>query len=78
MPAQVNVISGMGVAGFATGVGIFVAIPAVVAYNIASKKIADIESNTHSLAKLLTAYLKTKDREEARRSSNVHYLEAAE
>ena len=77
--AMGNVMSGIAEALIATGVGIFVAIPAVVAYNIASKKIGDIESNTHSLAKLLTAYLKTKDREEARRSSNhVRYLEAAE
>lgn len=77
--AMGNVMSGIAEALIATGVGIFVAIPAVVAYNLASKKIADVESNTHSLAKLITAYLKTKDREEARRSSNtVHYLEAAE
>jgi biopolymer transport protein ExbB/TolQ len=75
--AMGNVMAGIAEALIATGVGIFVAIPAVVAYNVAAKKIADIEAETHSLAKLISAYLKTRDREE-RRSTNILYLEAAE
>ena len=50
--------NGIAEALVATGVGIFVAIPAVVAYNVAQKKIDDIEGSTHSLAKRLTAWLR--------------------
>jgi biopolymer transport protein ExbB/biopolymer transport protein TolQ len=69
-----NVMSGIAEALVATGVGIFVAIPAVVAYNIAAKRIGEIEDATKSLSKLLTAYLA------ATREPKVetHYLEAAE
>ncbi len=42
----------------ATGVGLFVALPAVVAYNVAQKRIAAIESDTLALSKLLTAALR--------------------
>jgi biopolymer transport protein ExbB/biopolymer transport protein TolQ len=58
--AMGNVMSGISEALVATGVGIFVALPAVVAYNAAQKRIGEIETSVHSLAKLLTAYLKTK------------------
>jgi len=37
-----NVMAGIAEALIATGVGLFVAIPAVVAYNIIQKRIADI------------------------------------
>ena len=40
--AMNNVMAGIAEALVATGVGLFVAIPAVVAYNIAQKKISDI------------------------------------
>jgi biopolymer transport protein ExbB/TolQ len=60
--AMGNVMSGIAEALVATGVGIFVAIPAVVAYNVAQKRIGEIEGNVLSLSKLLTAYIKTKDR----------------
>jgi len=56
--AMGNVMSGIAEALVATGVGIFVAIPAVVAFNVAQKKIDDIEGSTHSLAKRLTAWLR--------------------
>jgi biopolymer transport protein ExbB/TolQ len=56
--AMGNVMSGIAEALVATGVGIFVAIPAVVAYNVAQKKIADIESDTQGLAKKITAWLR--------------------
>lgn len=57
--AMGNVMSGIAEALVATGVGIFVAIPAVVAYNVAQKRIDDIESGAHSLAKLVTAWVRT-------------------
>lgn len=64
--AMGNVMSGIAEALIATGVGIFVAIPAVVAYNVLSKKIAEVEAGTLALAKLLSAHVETTDREAAR------------
>lgn len=55
--AMGNVMSGIAEALVATGVGLFVALPAVVAYNIAQKRIAAIEDGASSLGKLVTAYL---------------------
>jgi biopolymer transport protein ExbB/biopolymer transport protein TolQ len=57
--AMGSVMSGIAEALVATGVGIFVAIPAVVAYNVAQKKIADVEGDAQALAKLITAWLRT-------------------
>ena len=57
-----NVMSGIAEALVATGVGIFVAIPAVVAYNVVQKRIGEIEGNALALVKLVTAYLKTRER----------------
>jgi biopolymer transport protein ExbB/biopolymer transport protein TolQ len=57
--AMGNVMSGIAEALVATGVGLFVALPAVVAYNVAQKRISGIESDTLALAKLLTAALRT-------------------
>ena len=56
--AMGNVMGGIAEALVATGVGLFVALPAVVAYNVAQKRIAGIESDTLALAKLLTASLR--------------------
>jgi biopolymer transport protein ExbB/TolQ len=58
--AMGNVMSGIAEALIATGVGIFVAIPAVVAFNIVQKKIGEIESDAQSLTKLVTAWVKVK------------------
>jgi biopolymer transport protein ExbB/biopolymer transport protein TolQ len=57
--AMGNVMSGIAEALVATGVGLFVALPAVVAYNIAQKRIGEIETDALSLAKLVTAALHT-------------------
>lgn len=43
----------------ATGVGIFVAIPAVVAYNVAQSRITAIEGETAALGKLMSAWLRS-------------------
>jgi biopolymer transport protein ExbB/TolQ len=53
-----SVMGGIAEALVATGVGLFVAIPAVVAYNVIQKTIMTIEDNVASLAKELTALLK--------------------
>jgi biopolymer transport protein ExbB/TolQ len=55
--AMGKVMGGIAEALVATGVGLFVAIPAVVAYNIFQKKITDIEDNVSSTGKRLSALL---------------------
>jgi biopolymer transport protein ExbB/biopolymer transport protein TolQ len=54
-----KVMGGIAEALIATGVGLFVAIPAVVAYNVFQKRITDIEDNITSIAKRLGALLTT-------------------
>jgi len=56
--SMANVMGGIAEALVATGVGLFVAIPAVVAYNIIQKTITGIEDNVAALGKDLTAFLK--------------------
>jgi biopolymer transport protein ExbB/TolQ len=60
--AMGGVMAGISEALVATGVGLFVALPAVVAYNAIQKRIGEVESNVVSLTKLLTAYVRTVDR----------------
>jgi biopolymer transport protein ExbB/TolQ len=55
-----GVMAGIAEALVATGVGLFVALPAVIAYNVIQKRIGDIESGSVSLAKLLIAYVKSR------------------
>jgi biopolymer transport protein ExbB/TolQ len=52
------VMSGIAEALVATGVGLFVALPAVVAYNVVQKAIADIEDNVTAIMKDMTALLR--------------------
>lgn len=58
--AMGGVMAGIAEALVATGVGLFVAIPAVVAYNLAQKRIGEIEAESASLVKLISAYAKAK------------------
>src|SRR6185436_10049193 len=60
--AMQNVMAGISEALVATGVGLFVALPAVVAYNLIGKKINDIESNVGIIAKQLLAFLKAQEK----------------
>jgi biopolymer transport protein ExbB/TolQ len=62
--AMGGVMSGIAEALVSTGVGLFVALPAVVAYNAIQKRIGEIESGALSLTKLLTAYVRAADRAE--------------
>lgn len=57
--AMGNVMTGISEALVATGVGLLVALPAVVAYNVLSKKISEIEANVAIMAKQLLALLKS-------------------
>ena len=56
--AMGNVMSGIAEALIATGVGLVVAIPAVVAFNVCQKRIGEIEGNVASIGKQLLALLK--------------------
>jgi biopolymer transport protein ExbB/TolQ len=60
--AMSNVMSGISEALVATGVGLFVALPAVVAYNLMGKKVNDIEANVAIIGKQLLAYLKSQEK----------------
>jgi biopolymer transport protein ExbB/biopolymer transport protein TolQ len=55
--AMDRVMGGIAEALVATGVGLFVAIPAVIAYNVFQKRISDIEDNVVSTAKQICAFL---------------------
>jgi biopolymer transport protein ExbB/TolQ len=56
--AMGGVMSAIAEALVATGVGLFVALPAVVAYNMIQKRIGEIETGSLALTKLISAYLK--------------------
>ncbi len=66
-----NVMAGIAEALVATGVGLFVAIPAVVAYNVIQKRIGDIEGNVQTLTKRLTAHMKAMHVRRLRREHSV-------
>lgn len=53
-----SVMGGIAEALVATGVGLFVALPAVVAYNVVQKSIGDIEDNVSAITKEITALIK--------------------
>jgi biopolymer transport protein ExbB/TolQ len=53
-----NVMGLIGEALVATGVGLFVAIPAVIAYNLVQKRIGEVEGNIASMTKQICAILK--------------------
>ncbi len=55
--AMGNVMVGIAEALIATGVGLVVAIPAVVAFNIVNKSISNVESNVSVMAKYVAAQL---------------------
>ncbi len=68
--AMGNVMSGIAEALVATGVGLFVAIPAVVAYNLVQKSVGDVETNVIAITKQVSALLRTKEREALRTPSH--------
>jgi biopolymer transport protein ExbB/biopolymer transport protein TolQ len=55
--AMGGVMSGIAESLVATGVGLFVAIPAVIAYNVMQKRIGDLEQDAISLGKLISAWI---------------------
>jgi biopolymer transport protein ExbB/biopolymer transport protein TolQ len=65
-----NVMSGISEALIATAVGILVAIPAVIAYNLFQKKCNDIEESTGALANQVLAVMKSKSMVTAMQKAN--------
>ncbi|HKQ69069.1 MAG TPA: MotA/TolQ/ExbB proton channel family protein [Polyangiaceae bacterium] len=59
--AMGNVMAGIAEALVATGVGLFVALPAVVIFNLIQKKVDEIETGVHALGKLLTTFIRARD-----------------
>jgi biopolymer transport protein ExbB/TolQ len=57
--AMGNVMSSIAEALIATAIGILVALPAVIAYNVFQKKGSDIEENSAALGNLVLALLKS-------------------
>jgi biopolymer transport protein ExbB/biopolymer transport protein TolQ len=64
--AMNNVMAGIAEALVATGVGLFVALPAVIGFNIFQRAIGDVEENAHGLCKLISAFIKSREHDEAR------------
>src|SRR5262249_62134071 len=54
-----NVMSGIAEALVATAIGILVALPAVIAYNVFQKKTQDLEENLQSIGSLVLAQMKS-------------------
>jgi biopolymer transport protein ExbB/biopolymer transport protein TolQ len=57
--AMAHVMVGIAEALIATAVGLFVALPAVIAYNVMAKKVSDVENNVAILGKQLLAFMKS-------------------
>jgi biopolymer transport protein ExbB/biopolymer transport protein TolQ len=55
--AMANVMAGIAEALVATGIGLFVAIPAVVAFNVFQKRVTEVEDNVSAIGKQLGALL---------------------
>ena len=53
-----NVMGGIAEALVSTGVGLFVAIPAVVAFNIFQRKVAEVEESVGALSKQISATIR--------------------
>lgn len=81
--AMGGVMGGIAEALVATGVGLFVALPAVVAYNVIQRKIGQIEADAAALVKLVSAYAKADPRileraralDEVRRQPRIELVE---
>jgi len=61
--AMGNVMGGISEALVATAVGLLVALPAVVGYNLAQKKVGEIEANVSIITKQMLALLKSEHKQ---------------
>lgn len=69
---QATVMAGISEALVSTGVGLLVAIPAVIAFNYFMRKVKVINHNTDILSSILMSYLKTEDKEKIKASSSAN------
>jgi biopolymer transport protein ExbB/TolQ len=76
--AMGNVMSGIAEALVATGVGLFVALPAVIAYNVVQARIGKIEQDALGLGRFVNAWLETRSQGGTPRLRDVSPNEAAE
>ena len=72
-----SVMGGIAEALVSTGVGLFLALPAVVAYNVLSKKVDTIDGNVQSITKHITAFMKAQRRTERTAVRSVSMMEEA-
>ncbi|HSU42060.1 MAG TPA: MotA/TolQ/ExbB proton channel family protein, partial [Polyangiaceae bacterium] len=72
-----SVMGGIAEALVSTGVGLFLALPAVVAYNILSKKVETIDGNVQSITKHITAFIKAQRSTERTAVRSVSMMEEA-
>lgn len=72
-----SVMGGIAEALVSTGVGLFLALPAVVAYNILSKKVETIDGNVQSITKHITAFIKARKSTERTAVRPVSMMEEA-
>ena len=63
--AMANVMSAIAQALTATAIGILVALPAVIAYNVFQKKAQDVEENASALGNVILADLSTRNHDSA-------------
>ncbi len=68
--AMGNVMVGIAEALIATGVGLCVALPAVVAFNIVNRSIGRVEANVDIMTKYILAVLKSSSEESAHAAKN--------
>jgi len=61
-PTVQKLMFGLGASKGLHGVGLFVALPAVVAFNLIQKKVAEVETGVQVLGKLAGAYLESLER----------------
>jgi biopolymer transport protein ExbB/biopolymer transport protein TolQ len=73
-----HVMVGIAEALIATAVGLFVALPAVIAYNVMAKKVSDVENNVAILGKQLLAFMKSTTRIPAGVTTPVRRSDATE
>src|SRR3954464_1362353 len=72
-----SVMGGIAEALVSTGVGLFLALPAVVAYNVLSKKVETIDGNVQSITKHITAFIKARQSTERTAVRRVSMMEEA-
>ena len=72
MGAMGNVMSGIAEALISTAVGILVALPAVIFYNVFQKKGADLEEQAGALGNVVLASMKSKDGANGARPGKAH------